>query len=155
MKVPSIAQRNLPRFLGALAAAAALILALGAGSASAAFSIEKFDGEAIADEAGDPAVQAGSHPYAMSIETQFSTEPGPFEIPVPQGPVKDQVVDLPAGLVGNPERASEVLACRLLRRRLRKHRLPGQHRGRHRQSRILRRPGNLLLPRVQHGARPR
>ena len=41
MKAPSIAHRNLPRFLAALAAAAALILALGVGSASAGRSRSK------------------------------------------------------------------------------------------------------------------
>ena len=66
MKAP-ITHRNLPRFLGALAAAAALILALGAGSAGAAFGIENFDGEVI-EEGGEAATQAGSHPYEASTE---------------------------------------------------------------------------------------
>ena len=70
MKAP-ITHRNLPRFLGALAAAAALILALGAGSAGAVavgpFGIENFDGEVI-EEGGEAATQAGSHPYEATTE---------------------------------------------------------------------------------------
>ena len=67
MKAP-ITHRNLPRFLGALAAVAALILALGAGSAGAAFGIENFDGEVIQEGGEEPATQAGSHPYEASTE---------------------------------------------------------------------------------------
>lgn len=101
MKAPNITHRNLSRFLGALVAAAALTLALGAGSANAAFEIENFDGEVIANEAGDPATQAGSHPYEASTEFDIPTHPeGPYEIP--DGAFKDVVVKLPAGLVGNP-----------------------------------------------------
>jgi hypothetical protein len=105
MKAPSIAHRNLPRFLGALAAVAFCILALGAGSASAALSIELFDGENTANEAGDPATQAGSHPFASITEQEFNTEfrPGAPEFKTfPVDPVKDQEVALPAGVIANP-----------------------------------------------------
>ncbi len=70
MKAP-MTHRNLPRFLGALAAAALCILALGAGSAGAALAIKNFDGEVI-QEGGEPATQAGSHPYEASTEFDFS-----------------------------------------------------------------------------------
>jgi hypothetical protein len=104
MKAP-ITHRNLPRFLGALAAAALCILALGAGSASAAFGIENFDGEVI-QEGGEAATQAGSHPYEAGTEfdVNFHEEPGLCfpECQVPDGNFKDVQVDLPAGLVGNP-----------------------------------------------------
>jgi hypothetical protein len=107
MKAPSIAHRNLPRFLGALAAAAALILALGAGSASAAFGITNFDGEVI-QAGGEPATQAGSHPYEATTEMDFGPTHiefafgGFFEFNVLDQPFKDIEVNLPAGLVGNP-----------------------------------------------------
>jgi hypothetical protein len=106
MKAPRIAHRNLPRFLGALAAAAALILALGAGSASAAFGITDFDGEVI-QAGGEPATQAGSHPYEAGTEFDVTTfeEPG-FCFPICElpegGGFKDIEVKLPAGFVGNP-----------------------------------------------------
>ena len=80
---------------------AALILALGAGSAGAQLVIENFDGEVTANSGGDPATQAGSHPYEASTDIDFTTHlEGPFEIP--NGAFKDVVVKLPAGFVGNP-----------------------------------------------------
>jgi hypothetical protein len=96
MKAPSIAHRNLPRFLGALAAAAVLILALGAGSAGAAPGIANFDGEVI-QESGEAATQAGSHPYEAFTEIEFNSSAF-----LPEGNAKDIEVKLPAGLLGNP-----------------------------------------------------
>ncbi len=96
----------LRRLLGALAAAAACILALGAGSASAVFGITNFDGEVIT-KGGEPATQAGSHPYETSTEFDVTTfeEPG-FCFPICElpegGGFKDVEVKLPAGFVGNP-----------------------------------------------------
>ena len=113
MKAPSIAHRNLPRFLGALAAAAALILALGAGSAGAAavgpFGIENFDGEVI-EEGGEPATQAGSHPYEATTEFDvlqheeegFCFEPIFFVCEIPNQQFKDVELKLPVGFLGNP-----------------------------------------------------
>ena len=112
MKAP-ITHRNLPRFLGALAAAALLILALGAGSAGAQFGIENFDGEVTANEAGDPATQAGSHPYEASTEMDFNShEEGFFS--VPDANFKDIEVKLPAGLVGNPNAVPKCPLSKLL-----------------------------------------
>jgi hypothetical protein len=105
MKAPSIAHRNLPRFLGALAAVAVLILALGVGSASAQLAIENFDGETIT-ESGEAATQAGSHPYASNQEIDFTFHEVPgFCFPlckIPDGAFKDVQVKLPAGFTGNP-----------------------------------------------------
>ena len=98
MKAPRT-HRNLPRFLGALAAAAACILALGAGSAGAAFGIESFDGEVI-KEGGAPASQAGEHPYEATTEFDLNSEEEfPF---LPEGSLKDTEVGLPPGFLGNP-----------------------------------------------------
>jgi hypothetical protein len=97
---------SLPRFLGALAAVAALVLALGAGSAGAAFGIANFDGEVI-QAGGEAATQAGSHPYEAGTEFDVTTfeEPG-FCFPICElpegGGFKDIEVKLPAGFVGNP-----------------------------------------------------
>jgi hypothetical protein len=98
MKAP-MTHRNLPRFLGALAAAAACILALGAGSASAAFGIESFDGEVI-QEGGAPASQAGEHPYEATTEFDLNSEEAPPFLP--EGSLKNAEVRLPAGFIGNP-----------------------------------------------------
>ena len=118
MKAP-ITHRNLPRFLGALAAAAALILALGAGSAGAVavgpFGIENFDGEVI-EEGGEAATQAGSHPYEATTEFDIFRhieEPSPpvnfilcplsfGECEIPNQNFKDVEVTLPPGFIGNP-----------------------------------------------------
>ncbi len=99
MKAPRT-HRNLPRFLGALAAAAALILALGVGSASAGpLAIESFDGEVI-QEGGAPASQAGEHPYEAITEFELNREEAfPF---LPEGSLKDTEVKLPPGFLGNP-----------------------------------------------------
>ncbi len=109
---------SLPRFLAALAATAVLILALDARSASAAaegpFGIENFDGEVIKNALGEPATQAGSHPYEAT--TEFDVFQHPEEAPllcplneflepiceIPNQQFKDVGVKLPAGLVGNP-----------------------------------------------------
>src|SRR5262245_23951141 len=89
------------RLLGAIAIASLWILALGAGSAQAAFGIVNFDGETTANEAGDPATQAGSHPFATTTEMQFTVdESGPE--PIPDGNFRTLKVELPAGLAGNP-----------------------------------------------------
>ena len=113
MKAPSIAHRNLPRFLGALAAAAALALALGASSAGAAavgaFGIEDFDGEVI-QKGGEPASQAGEHPYEATTEFDlfqheeegFCLEPIFFVCEIPNQQFKDVETQLPAGFLGNP-----------------------------------------------------
>jgi len=112
MKAPRT-HRNLPRFLGALAAAALCILALGAGSAGAQFGIETFDGEVI-EEGGAPATQAGSHPYEAftDFDVLQHEEFGPcfapkfFVCEVPNQQFRDVTVDLPAGFVGNPNAVS-------------------------------------------------
>jgi hypothetical protein len=86
-------------------ALAAALLAFTAPHASAAFGVASFDGEVTADAAGDPATQAGSHPFLASTEINFNTgteegpEPGLF---LPEGSFKDVKTLLPAGLVPNP-----------------------------------------------------
>jgi hypothetical protein len=91
---------SLPRLLGVLAVAVALILMFGAGSAGAAFGITNFDGGVIT-EGGEVDTQAGSHPYEASTEMDFAFhEVGGKSIP--DGQPKDIALDLPAGLVGNP-----------------------------------------------------
>lgn len=80
-----------------------LALALLAPSALAVspFTITSFDGTMTRDAAGDPATQAGSHPYAVSATVQFSRENTEFGVQPTQN-VKNIEVELPAGLIGNP-----------------------------------------------------
>ena len=80
-----------------LAATAAMVLAV-AVPASADDFIANFDGS-VTNQDGSPASQAGSHPFEATTDIDFKTPgPGlpPFEMP------RTIVVDLPAGLIGNP-----------------------------------------------------
>jgi hypothetical protein len=71
------------------------------GSGPAPFRIEDFALQAF-DGDGAPSTQAGGHPYALATSLYFtSNEPG-SEV-VPSQEVKDVIVDLPAGFVGNPQ----------------------------------------------------
>src|SRR5262249_43799629 len=65
------------------------------------FGIVNFDGETTANAAGEPATQAGSHPFAATTEMQFTiNEEG--STPLPEGNFRTLKVELPAGLAGNP-----------------------------------------------------
>ena len=77
------------------------LLALTASAAGAAFGIETFDGEVV-DEAGDPATQAGSHPFEVSTTINFNTTLDAQDQPIPDGSFKNIETLLPAGLVGDP-----------------------------------------------------
>jgi len=76
-------------------ATAALGLALLATPAQAAFGLKDLD-VAITDSEGAPALQAGSHPFAVRTEFNLNTTGG-----VPDGAIKDFVADLPAGFAGD------------------------------------------------------
>src|ERR1700722_5280882 len=71
-------------------------LAFGAAPAMAEFGVETFAFSAR-NQNGSPDVQAGSHPYALTT-TIVLDEPGPTT-----GNLKDVKLDLPPGLVGNPD----------------------------------------------------
>lgn len=89
------------RLLAVLAALCALLAIAASGAqAEGSFGISKFDGEVTRDAAGDPATQAGSHPYEAWTEIKFNTDPS---MPLtPAGNFKDLKTLLPPGLVGNP-----------------------------------------------------
>ena len=65
-----------------------------------------FKADAIADAGGTPYTQAAGHPYGGAASFRFNTrlEPDPFfgNRPVPDGDIKDIVVELPVGFVGDP-----------------------------------------------------
>jgi archaellum component FlaG (FlaF/FlaG flagellin family) len=56
---------------------------------------------------GMPDTQAGDHPYAVTTSLDFTTEslPSNLEYHEPAENIKDAVVELPLGLVGNPQAA--------------------------------------------------
>jgi hypothetical protein len=86
----------------AVALAASLCLALLAAAPSAAeFGLEEVE-VSFGDEAGEPAMEAGSHPFAMSTTTIFNTVTLPNGGELPEQLVKDVEVELPPGLIGNP-----------------------------------------------------
>jgi hypothetical protein len=74
------------------------------GSAPASFGIADFDMQAF-DGNGIASTQAGGHPYALGTSLYFNSyedrEEGGFYGPSQQ--VKDAIVDLPPGFVGNPQ----------------------------------------------------
>jgi uncharacterized repeat protein (TIGR01451 family) len=80
------------------------------------FGIDAFDGQ-VSDAAGNPFTQAGGHPADLSTAVDINTAtdtsptPNPFQpIVGPTQPIealKDVVVDLPPGLVGNPTGVSQ------------------------------------------------
>jgi hypothetical protein len=74
------------------------------------FGIDSFDAQVASDPQGDPFTQAGGHPYSASTDIDFNrvTNPNPLLGPTwPAAAVRDIVVDLPPGFVGNPSVAAK------------------------------------------------
>ncbi len=90
----------LRRLVPVLVGAAVSLLVLAA-PALAEFGIEDFSGSII-NQAGSPDTQAGSHPYEVTITTDFNNEVNPEDTVYPDGNVKNITVNLPVGLVGDP-----------------------------------------------------
>jgi hypothetical protein len=90
-------------------AIAALALAAFAAPAGAAIDIKEFDNRSL-EANGDPATQAGSHPFRQATEFFVSNVERPVypfiflgNASVPTESFKDLSVELPPGLVGNPQ----------------------------------------------------
>jgi uncharacterized repeat protein (TIGR01451 family) len=69
------------------------------------FGIDAFAEEATADPAGTPSTQAAGRPYDITTSIDFNSVPDPSFVkgtPWPAEPLRDVLVDLPAGLLGNP-----------------------------------------------------
>jgi hypothetical protein len=81
----------------------ALTLALSVSSANAAFGVAGFDGEVVHVD-GTAASQAGGHPHEASTRIEFNqVSPDPLTAFLrADGTVRRTLVELPAGLVGNP-----------------------------------------------------
>ncbi|MGN6189505.1 MAG: hypothetical protein ACTHOE_11435 [Conexibacter sp.] len=80
-----------------------------------AFGVDAFDGTVL-DAAGAPYRQAGGHPFAATVSLDFdtTTNPAPLKGRLwPVEPVKDVLVDLPPGLVGDPTAAETCTADEL------------------------------------------
>ena len=71
-----------------------------AASAHAAFGLQSAGG-ALVDSSGDRSSQAGAHPNLVT-EFNLNTAIDQDGFTVADGNVKDVIVDLPPGLVGNP-----------------------------------------------------
>ncbi len=118
---------KLTTFALALALGAALLAPL---AAQASYGIKSFDVQIAAkapdggDEA-DPAPsggafhQAGGHPYSVVTHIEWNNHPDPSDQaefngkPLPDGDIKNTDVDLPAGLVGNPNGLPTCTAAQL------------------------------------------
>ena len=86
-----------------LVGAVALLALAGAAPAMAqgGFGITSFS-NALTNADGTPATQAGSHPYEMTTTLNFPTFASGPNQGLPTENVKDVVVNLPPGLIGNP-----------------------------------------------------
>ncbi len=82
---------------GVVATLAVLVLA---GPATADWQVESFDG-AVLDQNGDPATQAGSHPWTASTAFDITAVTGDNGIEVPTESLRDAKIDLPPGFIGN------------------------------------------------------
>jgi hypothetical protein len=93
--------RNLLLLL-ALTTAAASTLAAPAMAASA-LGFKSFSAGAF-NQDGTPSTQAGAHPWELKTSFTFNTVPDPrVPIEVPSGALKETIVDLPPGALGNPK----------------------------------------------------
>ena len=66
------------------------------------FGIKNFE-VAFTNKDGSLDAQAGSHPYAMTTDIEFNRDIDPRDFTEPDGNFKDIVVNLPQGLVGDPD----------------------------------------------------
>lgn len=79
------------------------------------FGVAAFDGTVL-DAFGEPYRQAGGHPFAATVSLDFNTTTNPHPLKGrlwPVEPVKDVLVDLPPGLVGDPTAAETCTADEL------------------------------------------
>jgi hypothetical protein len=89
------------RVVACLAVLVALAASAGAGPAAADFGIADFGGELAADGNHTPSIQAGAHPFSVTVRFQVNTVSDSFGRVLPDGALRDVRVDLPAGFVGN------------------------------------------------------
>jgi hypothetical protein len=109
------------RLLGTVVSLA-LLLTICPSPASAAFGLKETQVD-FKDQHGAPALQAGSHPFAVearfSMNTFIVPEGGTcaaVECGLPEGAVKDLIASLPPGFAGNPYAVPRCTAADFLRR---------------------------------------
>ena len=95
MGSPTAAPRQARTLLAYACFCALIALAITPGRAAADFGIKTFD-VTFHDPAGVPMTQAGSHPD-MTTTMEFNTTPDG----IPEGSIRDLVIDLPAGFYGD------------------------------------------------------
>lgn len=104
---------NFARVQGGGAPAAETSVAHPVSETPAGSGFEAFE-STLTDEAGQPVVQAGSHPFQYSTYFAANTKPTPPGTPSPfvpaGGDIKTIEVDLPPGLVGNPNAVARCTA---------------------------------------------
>jgi hypothetical protein len=88
------------RLISTLSIAMALGLCLPLG-ANADFGFKDLDVR-FTNEDGSPAVQAGSHPFAMEVELDFNTHADPQFGVISDEAIKDVITDLPPGFAVDP-----------------------------------------------------
>lgn len=88
---------NAPKHLKSCLGLALLFLALAAPSAQASFGLNSFSISAL-DRDGSIDLRAGSHPYEYIARFSLNQD-GSGQ---PEGRLRDVIVDLPPGLIGNP-----------------------------------------------------
>ncbi len=94
--------RRLGRLTALIAGACLILAAFGAVQASAApFTLTSVDGGAFLQN-GEPATQAGSHPWQASTRYVFSNYVASDGFAYPAQDLKDSVITLPAGALPNP-----------------------------------------------------
>jgi hypothetical protein len=90
--------RATKQFRGCLGLAAALAALILPGAAQADFGLQSISAEALNAD-GSIDLQAGSHPYEYKLNITMNQDLSG----IPEGVLRDVIVELPAGLVGNPE----------------------------------------------------
>lgn len=83
-------------------AVSALLAGVWASVATAAFGVATFDGQVVANPAGDPFTQAGGHPEAATVSIDLNARRDTYGNLTPDGSLRNVLVDLPAGFIGNP-----------------------------------------------------
>jgi hypothetical protein len=80
------------------------------------FGVDAFDGQVTGDAGDSSFTQAGGHPYAISTSIDFNTVDNTNPLidgPYPVEAVRDLLVDLPPGLIGNPSGTAECTLAEL------------------------------------------
>jgi hypothetical protein len=86
------------RALGAWFALALIAAALAPAAAQADFGIKSFSVSILEQDGTTVDTQAASHPYKLSVSLEMNLD----EDKRPEGTLRDVIVELPPGLVGNP-----------------------------------------------------